>query len=417
MFKLLSTLILILSIVLFPPAALAFVSNNAVPGDSTYPIKRALENVILTAASVNPTTKAWFSAQRSDRRFKEFTTLNSQGKVGTVVLKELVQQTGDAANNISGVKDSGEKIKLIDQLSSSIQNYDKGLQSVAESPAAAAPAPTLPPTAPRNAQPTSAPTAHPAANPDPQKQKELQEQIEAAKKAREEFEALQKRLEEERKKAAEEQRRENRGASATPVPTLAPAPAATSVPVPPAVADTGGTQSTSQTGAASALNPTGGGVAPRVPLAAARAMGLHPDSTPAPTASTDSRTSASSSTSCPSGTVRNECIGYASNGINTYCWGDNNTYLGGICSTGCAQSDNNCTPSAATPAPTAAPAAACTDQCYSDQLWVGIHSVNGTCDNSHPDNIYICGSGGEVAGTQKTCNNQTWICNGSYWSR
>jgi len=37
--KLLSIICLVLAIVLFPPAALALVSNNAVPGDATYPIK------------------------------------------------------------------------------------------------------------------------------------------------------------------------------------------------------------------------------------------------------------------------------------------------------------------------------------------------------------------------------------------
>ena len=46
MIKLLSIICLVLAIVLFPPAALALVSNNAVPGDATYPIKRALEVAI-----------------------------------------------------------------------------------------------------------------------------------------------------------------------------------------------------------------------------------------------------------------------------------------------------------------------------------------------------------------------------------
>lgn len=40
--------------------------------------------------------------------------------------------------------------------------------------------------------------------------------------------------------------------------------------------------------------------------------------------------------SCPSGTEKKECIGYGANGINQYCWGENNAYLGGICSANCA---------------------------------------------------------------------------------
>ena len=46
MIKLLSIICLVLAIVLFPPAALALVSNNAVPGDATYPIKSGEKNQI-----------------------------------------------------------------------------------------------------------------------------------------------------------------------------------------------------------------------------------------------------------------------------------------------------------------------------------------------------------------------------------
>ena len=61
MIRLLSIITLILSIVLFPPASLALISNNAVPGDSIYPIKRFLEDGIYAVASITPGTKAWFS--------------------------------------------------------------------------------------------------------------------------------------------------------------------------------------------------------------------------------------------------------------------------------------------------------------------------------------------------------------------
>ena len=70
MIRLLSILTIILAIILFPPATLAVLSNNAVPGDAAYPIKRTLEDVIYAAASINPTSKAWFSAARSDRRYR-----------------------------------------------------------------------------------------------------------------------------------------------------------------------------------------------------------------------------------------------------------------------------------------------------------------------------------------------------------
>ncbi len=138
MIKLLSIISLILALVLFPPAALAFISNNAVPGDATYPIKRALENVVVAVASVNPKTRAWFSQTRSDTRFKEFSALIAQGKKTTNTLNELVEQTDIAVSQISQVTDSAEKAKLIEQLSQSIDKYDQGLQKFTSEPPASA---------------------------------------------------------------------------------------------------------------------------------------------------------------------------------------------------------------------------------------------------------------------------------------
>lgn len=134
MLRLLSILTLILAIILFPPAVLAVISNNAVPGDATYPIKRSLENVILAAASVSPSSKAWFSQTRSNRRYKEFTTLISQGKETTNTLSELVEQTDLAVTQITQVTNQAEKEKLIEQLSQSIEKYDDALKQYSEDP-------------------------------------------------------------------------------------------------------------------------------------------------------------------------------------------------------------------------------------------------------------------------------------------
>lgn len=133
MLKLLSILSIILAIVLFPPAALALISNNAIPGDATYSIKRTLEDGIYVVVSLNSTTKAWFAAARSDRRFKEFTTLVAQGKKGEETLNELVEQTQVAERQIAQVADVNQKQKLVQQLSDSIQKYDQGLQQLSTS--------------------------------------------------------------------------------------------------------------------------------------------------------------------------------------------------------------------------------------------------------------------------------------------
>ncbi len=128
MVKIISTATLILAIVLFPPSSLALISNNAVPGDATYPIKRILEDGIYAVASLNPITRAWFSAARSDRRFKEFSTLIAQGKSASKTLNELVSQTDIAANELAKVEDPVRKEQLTDQLLDSIKKYDQGLE-------------------------------------------------------------------------------------------------------------------------------------------------------------------------------------------------------------------------------------------------------------------------------------------------
>lgn len=118
---------LILIVLLFPPATLALISNNAVPGDATYPIKRGLEDVIYAAFSVNPVTKAWFSKARSNRRFDEISVLISQKKSTQDSLKELVDQTQTAAIQIKDLGGGLSRKQLANQLSNSIQKYEQRL--------------------------------------------------------------------------------------------------------------------------------------------------------------------------------------------------------------------------------------------------------------------------------------------------
>lgn len=129
MLKLFSTLLLVLTLVLLPPAALAVVSNNALPGQPTYPIKRALEKGILAVASINPTTKAWFSINVSGRRLNEATALIASGQNATDSLDELVSQTNLAAQQIQQVDNINQKQQLAADLSSSIQKYKQKLQT------------------------------------------------------------------------------------------------------------------------------------------------------------------------------------------------------------------------------------------------------------------------------------------------
>ena len=122
---------MILLIVLFPPSVLALISNNAVPGDVTYPIKRKLEDGILLIVSMNPATRAWFSANRSTRRFDEARILIAQGKqTAGASLEELVSQTAIAAKEIDQVSDPVKKEQLKQQLTQSIEQYNQGLNQI-----------------------------------------------------------------------------------------------------------------------------------------------------------------------------------------------------------------------------------------------------------------------------------------------
>lgn len=155
MAKLLSIVSLILVVALFPPAALAVVSNNAVPGDSTYPIKRSLESIVYGIASINPFTRAWFAQARSERRFAEVTVLMTQGKQIKESLNELVEQTQAAAEQINQVSDPGKKEELINQLSDSITKYDDKLAQLSQTQNLPTP----------SSSPISSPTPYPTVSP------------------------------------------------------------------------------------------------------------------------------------------------------------------------------------------------------------------------------------------------------------
>lgn len=130
MLKILTSAVLILSILLFPPATLAFVSQDALPGDSLYPVKRKLEDAVLLFASITPSTKAWFAVAYSGRRYKETASLINKGKNSDAILtvKELVFQTDIAAEEIKKIGNSNQRASLASNLKQTIEGYSKGLE-------------------------------------------------------------------------------------------------------------------------------------------------------------------------------------------------------------------------------------------------------------------------------------------------
>ena len=219
MARLLAILTLILSIVLFPPAVLALISNNAVPGDATYPIKRGLEDVIFAVASINPVSKAWFAAARSDRRFEEFTVLTKRGDKVSETLNELVNQTDSAASEIDKIESSGQKKVLLGKLSNSIQKYDQGLEKVSKIEA-----PVETPLPQASPSPSSTPLID-----------DLERQQREIAEARRRLEEIIRRIEEGQRRLEEEERlRGSTSVVASPSPsvTVSPSPSPTPVPSP-----------------------------------------------------------------------------------------------------------------------------------------------------------------------------------------
>lgn len=135
-----------------PLALLILLSQNAVPGDIFYPIKRLLERGILIAASAHPTTRATFHTNLADRRFKEAESL-LLARGDTSVLPEFVLSVSLAEEEIAFIKNKKTKEDFEKKLIASIVTYDAKLEQVKkerstpaqQTPQALPPAQTQPP--------------------------------------------------------------------------------------------------------------------------------------------------------------------------------------------------------------------------------------------------------------------------------
>lgn len=196
MLRIISILVLILFIVLLPPAVLAYASQDALPGEGLYPVKRKLEDIILSLSTINPTTKAWFALAYSRRRFQETTSLidKKENTAASKTLTELVSQTQSVASQIKQVNDPTQKKQLSTELRNSVTEYKQGLdeaQKQLNQGSITLPSPT--PEASLNpieqATPTIAPSPTPNNNSGEISNEELARQIEDAKKALEQASA------------------------------------------------------------------------------------------------------------------------------------------------------------------------------------------------------------------------------------
>lgn len=128
MLAILSKLVVVVMIAMFVPTGLVLASQEAIPGDATYPVKRALEGVIITLSSLHPGTRAFFHADLTKRRFKEAIALIRRGSNASNTLVELVSQTQTAVDIIDKIPDVSAKRVYIENLSTQIVEYQTTLK-------------------------------------------------------------------------------------------------------------------------------------------------------------------------------------------------------------------------------------------------------------------------------------------------
>ncbi len=116
-------------LVFAPFTVLVMASNGSGPGDLLYPYKRGTEFIILAAASLNPTTKAFFHADLADRRYAEAETL-LLAKADTTALTTFVDEVQTTQDAINGVSDEKQKAEMTQTLINKIDEYQTKLTKV-----------------------------------------------------------------------------------------------------------------------------------------------------------------------------------------------------------------------------------------------------------------------------------------------
>lgn len=109
-----------------PVTVLILLSQNSVPGDMFYPIKRSMENVVLAAATVSPSTRAAFRTDLTTRRFDEAEKL-LLGSSDTNGLKEFITEIQAAQDEVSAISNPVKKQELQEKIQTSIIEYEKRL--------------------------------------------------------------------------------------------------------------------------------------------------------------------------------------------------------------------------------------------------------------------------------------------------
>lgn len=150
-----------------PPTVLVLLSQNSLPGDLIYPVKRGMESAILAIASVSPATKTAFRTDLTTTRFKEAQTL-LLNRSDTTGLTSFIAEIKTTQQELVSLSDENKKKELTEKLLTKIDGYQNTLtqtesQIHTTSPTfiLSTPTPTLTPTP----TPTSTLLAQPTVSP------------------------------------------------------------------------------------------------------------------------------------------------------------------------------------------------------------------------------------------------------------
>lgn len=114
---------------LLPITVLILLSQNSIPGDLFYPAKRGMENIILAAYSVSPSSKTAFRTDLTQRRFSEAQQL-LVSKADTTALMDFVTEVSSTQQELSTVSNSQDKIQNADKILAKIEEYQTQLTQV-----------------------------------------------------------------------------------------------------------------------------------------------------------------------------------------------------------------------------------------------------------------------------------------------
>lgn len=120
--KFLDTFAWLALFLLAPFTLLILLSQNTVPGDLFYPVKRGLEGVILAAASASPATRVAFKTDLTERRFKEAEKL-LLAKADASTLTSFVTEVQSTQTEIDALSNVLEKQQSSEKLIAKIDDY------------------------------------------------------------------------------------------------------------------------------------------------------------------------------------------------------------------------------------------------------------------------------------------------------